>query len=242
MAVVFTCSTDDGYPSDLKMAELLSKHKLNGTFYVPIKNRAGHAVMTRSQIRELGQQFEIGSHTYDHCYLNGVDFNEAKYQIAEGKKQLQDVLGKSVNGFCYPGGKYRQRDAELVKGAGFKYARTTINFRFDIGNQPFEMPTTIQFYPHGRGVYFRNFAKAGHWLNRHDGLRLAIAHEHWINRLYALFDHACARGAPFHLWGHSKEIDELNAWCELDSFLSHVSSRVVSGNRLNNEQLAERYY
>jgi peptidoglycan/xylan/chitin deacetylase (PgdA/CDA1 family) len=242
MGVVFTCSTDDGYPSDMKMGELLSKHNLNGTFYVPIKNCQGPAVMTYTQIRELARHFEIGSHTYDHVRLKEVGDKEAQYQIIEGKKHLEDVLGMEVPGFCYPGGKYRQRDARLVRDSGFKYARTTVNFCFDPGKQPFEIPTTIQFYPHDKSVYVRNFAKSGQWLNRHDGLRLAMQHDDWIVRLYALFDHACKQGSEFHLWGHSKEIDELNAWRELDKFLGYVSSKVAPENRLSNEQVAARRF
>ena len=242
MSVAFTCSIDDGHPSDLKMADLLSKHGLNGTFFVPIKNREGPAVMSHAEIRDLSRQFEIGSHTYDHCFLKSVDLTEAHYQITEGQKQLEDLLGRKVAGFCYPGGKYRQGDADMVKAAGFRYARTTMNLCFEPGDNAFEMPTTMQFYPHDRNVYIRNFARSGNWLERQHGLRLAIRHKNWIDRLYAMFDHAVNRSGSFHLWGHSKDIDALNAWSEMDRFLAHVASSVAPQNRLSNEQLAARYF
>ena len=242
MSVAFTCSMDDGHPSDLKMAGLLSKHGLNGTFFVPIKNREGPAVMSHAEIRDLSRQFEIGSHTYDHCFLKSVDLTEAHYQITEGQKQLEDLLGRKVAGFCYPGGKYRQGDADMVKAAGFRYARTTMNLCFEPGDNAFEMPTTVQFYPHDRNVYIRNFARSGNWLERQHGLRLAIRHKNWIDRLYAMFDHAVKRSGSFHLWGHSKDIDALNAWSEMDRFLAHVASSVAPQNRLSNEQLAARYF
>jgi peptidoglycan/xylan/chitin deacetylase (PgdA/CDA1 family) len=242
MSIAFTCSIDDGHPSDLRTAELLSKHGLNGTFFVPIKNREGPAVMTGAQIREIGRRFEIGSHTYDHCFLRDIDITEAHYQINEGKKRLEDMLGRKVTGFCYPGGKYRQGDTDMVKAAGFRYARTTMNLCFDTGDNPFEMPTTVQFYPHHRNVYVRNFAKFGKWVERQNGLRLAVQHKNWIERLYAMFDHAARRGGLFHLWGHSKDIDQFNAWSELDRFLAYVASKVAPQNRLSNEQLAARYF
>src|SRR5450631_3068635 len=81
MATIFTCSTDDGHPSDLKMAELLKKHNLNGTFFIPIKNKEGRDVMSPLQIREIGRLFEIGSHTHDHCFLNSVDIEQARFQV-----------------------------------------------------------------------------------------------------------------------------------------------------------------
>ncbi len=240
MGPVFTCSIDDGHPSDMQTAELLHKHGLNGTFFIPIRNREGDAVLPDTQIRELARRFEIGSHTYDHCYLKKVDIWEAYHQVYDGKKQLEDLLGTAVNGFCYPGGRYGHRDVELVKTCRFTYARTTMNLCFDVGDRPYEMPTTLQFYPHDRAVYVRNFIASGNWHKRTDGLRLAMQHENWIDRMYAMFDHACRESGTFHLWWHSKQIGELNAWHELDAFLRHVANRIALSDRVNNEQLAAR--
>lgn len=242
MGLVFTCSIDDGHPLDMKMAELLDKHGLNGTFFVPIKNREGSNVMSRQALLELARRFEIGSHTHDHYYLKNLDVRRTYYQIAEGKSQLEDMLGAEVTGFCYPGGKYRRKDVDLVKACGFRYARTTVNLCLDPGNRPFEMPTTVQFYPHERRVYIRNFVKSGHWLKRVGPLFYVMQSENWIERLYALFDYACEHGAAFHLWGHSKQIDELLAWPELDAFFSYVSGKVALHDRLTNHQLAQRAY
>lgn len=240
MGPVFTCSIDDGHPSDMKTAELLHKHGLNGTFFIPIRNCEGDPVINDVQIRELGRRFEIGSHTRDHRYLKRIDIWQAYHQIADGKKLLEDLLGTQVNGFCYPGGRYSRRDVNLVKACGFGYARTTMNLCFDTGHRQYEMPTTLQFYPHDRAVYIRNFVGSGAWHRRLEGLRLSIAHDNWIKRLYSMFDHACRYGGTFHLWGHSKQIDELNAWHDLDAFLGHVARRVAMPDRLNNEQLAAR--
>jgi peptidoglycan/xylan/chitin deacetylase (PgdA/CDA1 family) len=242
MSAAFICSIDDGHPSDLRMADLLDKHGLNATFFIPVRNREGAPVMPAQQIRELAQRFEIGSHTYDHCFLKGVRIEEAHFQITEGKSRLEDMLGHRVDGFCYPGGKYGPEHADMVQSAGFRYARTTMNLCFDAGGSPYEMPTTVQFYPHDRSVYLRNFAKSGHWLRRGDGLRLAMWHKDWIARLYSLFNHACDRGGVFHLWGHSKDVDELGAWEQLDRFLAHVAGRVAVRDRLDNGKLAAMYF
>lgn len=240
MGPLFTCSIDDGHPSDMKTAELLHKHGLSGTFFVPIRNCEGDEVLPDAQIREIGRRFEIGSHTYDHRYLKKVDIWQAYHQINDGKKYLEDVLGMPVNGFCYPGGRYLARDVELVRACGFSYARTTMNLCFDAGQRPFEMPTTVQFYPHDRAVYLRNFAGSGNWFRRTTGLQLAMQHGDWMKRLYAMFDHAVRSNGTFHLWGHSKQFDELNAWQQLDAFLAHVARAVSSQNRLTNEELAVR--
>jgi len=240
MGAIFTCSIDDGHPSDMRIAELLYKHGLNGTFFIPINNSEGDEVLSDANIRELGRWFEIGSHTYDHCYLKNVDIWQAYHQINDGKKYLEDVLGSPVNGFCYPGGRYRQRDVDLVEACGFTYARTTMNLCFDSGNKPFELPTTMQFFPHDRAVYIRNFAGSGNWAHRLTGLRLALLHENWIVRLNAMFDHVCQEGGVFHLWWHSKQIDELGAWGDIDAFFGHVAARIARHERLKNEEVAAR--
>jgi peptidoglycan/xylan/chitin deacetylase (PgdA/CDA1 family) len=238
--IVFTCSIDDGHPLDLKTAELLDKHGLKATFFVPIKNREGLQVMPRERLRDLSQQFEIGSHTYDHCYLRDLDVRRTYYQIAHGKSRLEDLIGNEVAGFCYPGGKYRDKDIALVKACGFRYARTTANLFLDAGRRPFEMPTTVQFYPHRPEVYVRNFIRYGHWIKRGAPLWMLVQEQDWMKRLHRLFDHACEHGGTFHLWGHSKQIEELRAWPQLNAFFGHVASRVGESGRLTNAQVAAR--
>ena len=75
---LFTTSWDDGHPLDARVAELLSAHGFRGTFYMPLSNREGLPVMPPADVRRLGQGFEIGSHTIDHCYLQTVDRTEAR--------------------------------------------------------------------------------------------------------------------------------------------------------------------
>lgn len=241
MAAVFTCSMDDGHPLDMRMAELLCKHGLNGTFYVPISNREGPPVMTKRQLLELSARFEIGSHTQDHCYLNSLPLTEATYQINAGKRHLEDLVEHTVEGFCYPGGKFSRPHIALVQDAGFKYARTTTNLCIDTGISRFEVPTTIQFYPHSRAVYLRNFLQAGRWDKRAHALYQVLHKENWIERIYALFNYCCERGGTFHLWAHTIEIDQLGAWQQLDHFLAHVVTRIPPENRLSNQQVATSF-
>jgi peptidoglycan/xylan/chitin deacetylase (PgdA/CDA1 family) len=241
MSCTFTCSIDDGHPSDTRIAELLYRHGLHATFFIPIRNREGFPVMPPSKIRDLGETFEIGSHTYDHCYLNNVSAQLARYQINEGKQRLEDILGKPVHGFCYPGGKYHKIHIDMVKRAGFQYARTTTNLCFDVGASRFEIPTTCQFYPHKKSVYVRNFIRARHWRERHVGLRAVLLRDNWLERMYSLFEHANQTDGVFHLWGHSHNLDDLDLWSELDTFLGHVAKNVSSHQRVTNGQLAARF-
>ena len=239
---VFTSSWDDGHPLDLRIAELLDKYGLTATFYVPITNREGMSVMSASECRQISARHEIGSHTRDHCYLNTVDLHEAESQIINGKSELEDLLGSGVEGFCYPGGKWSQSIENLVKNAGFSYARGTDNFYLSSSDNRYLLPTTIQFYPHDFSVYLRNFLSRGHWSARHRAFFLAIAERSFVGRLIAIFDFALSTKAVFHLWGHSWEIEEINAWKELEIFLEYVSSRIISTDALTNAKLVKQFY
>jgi peptidoglycan/xylan/chitin deacetylase (PgdA/CDA1 family) len=242
MAALFTCSIDDGDPADLRMAELLDRHGIAATFYIPVRNREGHKVLPGPALRQLDQGFELGSHTLDHCFLKSLPAEQAHHQIVEGKRQLEDMLGHGVDGFCYPGGKFGERDLQMVKSAGFQYARTTANLHSGPGQNAWRMPTTCQFYPHPRAVFLRNFASQGEWGERGELLGLAMRHEHWLQRIHAMFDHVCANDGVFHLWTHSRDIDQLDAWEQLSSFLAHVAQRLPPTQRLENGKLAQMAY
>ncbi|MBP9058901.1 MAG: polysaccharide deacetylase family protein [Rhodoferax sp.] len=215
-------SWDDGHPLDLRVGEMLSKHGLTGTFFVPLENREGLPVMTALQMRELDQCHEIGSHTRTHCYLLRCSRSEARSEIETGKQQLEEMLGHRVDGFCYPGGEFDSDVTELVKAAGFSYARTVENLRTDVGHDPWQMPTTLQFYPHGTSTLINNALK--HWaFSKLALIRPRIESPDFF--AYARQIAACCvrSNTVFHLWGHSWEIEEQGLWNELDSFLGYLS-------------------
>ncbi|MBC7573960.1 MAG: polysaccharide deacetylase family protein [Herminiimonas sp.] len=235
---LFTCSVDDGHPNDSRMADLFARHDLQATFYVPIMNREGRPVLGHKALTEIDRHFEIGSHTRDHCFLDRVGRKEGNRQITSGKAALEDIVGHSVNGFCYPGGRFGPAQQRMVEAAGFRFARSTMNLRFDCGSDPFAMPTTIQFYPHVAQVYLRNLLSGGAWRLRNRGLLMALRHPDWLQRIAALFDHACDTGQQFHLWCHSWEIDQLDCWPALDAFFARVARRLSSDRCLTNGALA----
>ncbi len=233
----FTLSVDDGHPLDLRVAALLARHGIPATFYVPVTNCEGAPVMPAAALRELDTQFELASHTAEHRFLAYLDRTAAWRQIRDGKAALEDQLGHAVQGFCYPGGKYRREHVALVRAAGFRYARSTQNLRIDAGPTPFELPTTLQFYPHPCSVLLRNFISQRHWRYRHRALTVALAEDDWLSRLYALLAHACREGSMFHLWLHSADVDALGLWQALDDFLACIARRVDAAQRVCNGAL-----
>ncbi len=231
-------SIDDGHPADLRMADLLMRHGMRATFYIPMRNGEGPPVLTPGAIRELARHFEIGSHTLDHRFLKRLNVLEALAQIQEGKTALEELLGKKVEGFCYPGGKYRPLHIKMVQSAGFSYARTTKNLFLSAGIKRYELPTTLQFYPHSRSIMMRNFISQGDWNQRRTALNVIGYEADWLNRLYLLVDYAARSGRVCHLWCHSLDIDKLGLWKRLDALLRFATQRYAASQRVDNSQLA----
>lgn len=234
MRALFTTSWDDGHPLDARVAEMLSRQGFPATFYVPVSNRDGQPVMSLESLRRVDQAFEIGSHTIDHCYLGTVPAEEARRQIEGGKHQLEQLLGHGVSGFCYPGGHCTMEHRRMVAEAGFEYARTSTGFHSTLPDDPFLMPTTIQFYPHTRPVRVRQFLGRGGWRRRTALFGVAVGRGDFMSRLRGMLDHVCRHGGVFHLWGHSWEVGEFDGWRRLETFLRYAADRIPAERRLSN--------
>lgn len=221
-SLLVTTSWDDGHPSDLRLAELLEKHGVAATFYVPSSNSEGRPVMGSSEIAELGRYFEIGGHTQNHVVLTDVAPDVAANQIIVNKFWLEDLLGREVCGFAYVRGRHNRTVRQLVKKAGYRYARTVKNLVSSPGPNRFQVPTTTQFFAHPASIYVRNYLSNGPSFNRAATLAAVLSDDKLVVRLSRVAE-ACARsGGYFHLWGHSWELDEYDLWGELESFLARL--------------------
>jgi peptidoglycan/xylan/chitin deacetylase (PgdA/CDA1 family) len=62
------------------------------------------------------------AHTRTHPNLLQVDDIRAREEIAGGKRELEERLGRSVDAFCYPAGLFGPRERAIVADAGFRTA------------------------------------------------------------------------------------------------------------------------
>lgn len=237
---LFTTSWDDGHPFDVRVADLLDRYQMRGTFYVPITNMEGLPVLSATQLRSLANEFEVGSHTLDHCYLDSVNLTEARRQIVEGKTELEQMIGTPVRGFCYPGGRKNDSIIDLVKMAGFAYARGLSNLDTEAGER-FCMPTTIQFYPHPRRVFLQNYLTKGS-LTRYQLLPLLLRHGDLRSQLISSMEYVALNGGIFHLWGHSWELDKFDGWVLLNEVLAVADELFPPKARLTNLELVNQLY
>ncbi|WP_206064503.1 polysaccharide deacetylase family protein [Neptunomonas sp. XY-337] len=87
-------------------------------------------MMTSDQVRWVESEgIEIGAHTINHPILTELDSGQARYEILEGKQQLEGILGKPVQWFAYPNGKrgvdYDLTHRSLIEELGFDGAVST---------------------------------------------------------------------------------------------------------------------
>jgi peptidoglycan/xylan/chitin deacetylase (PgdA/CDA1 family) len=85
-------------------------------------------LMDRAQIVEwLAAGQEIGAHTMTHPHLAEIPLDQARREIADSKKKLEDLFGIPIRHFCYPYGSWNQAVRDLVEEAGYETATSTIH-------------------------------------------------------------------------------------------------------------------
>ncbi len=118
---------DDGCESDLLYAApILRDLNFSATFYITtgFLGKPGH--LTQSQVRELsGLGFELGCHSMNHPYLTDLNDTDLHREVAEAKVQLEQILGKGVQHFSCPGGRYDGRVADAALKAGYRTVATS---------------------------------------------------------------------------------------------------------------------
>lgn len=204
-----TTSWDDGSTYDKKLAALLLKYKIPATFYIP-----GNCDLTKLQIKNLAKNFEIGGHTMSHPLLTQISVSAAKKEIIRSKNYLENITGKRMISFCYPGGKFNQEIKQVVGLAGFEFGRTTRVFHRSIGDRLLA-GTSVHAFDH---FYLP-------WD------RLAI--------LYFIFIKYF--GGIYHLWGHSWEIEKYNDWNKLERVFEYISANTLIEDRVTNGQIVEKF-
>jgi len=221
---IVTTSWDDGHPLDLRLAEMLARYGVRGTFYVPLRYESV-PLMDTKEIRALrAMGMEIGSHTLTHPNLTKVTQSHAIYELVESKKRLEDIVGEPIVSFCYPAGKFNSAIRSCVVDADYKVARTTVAFRTERRFDPLFMPVSFQLFPHTRSILVRHALKGGNLSGLLNWCRFWEMANDPVELAECLF-RACQHGGGiWHMWGHSWEIEKFHLWSVLEDVLKRVSS------------------
>jgi peptidoglycan/xylan/chitin deacetylase (PgdA/CDA1 family) len=235
---IVTTSWDDGHPLDIRLAEMLARYRMSGTFYVPLSYH-GFPVMGREEMRALRTMgMEIGSHTLTHPDLTKLTKNRALHELVESKTMLEDIADEAISSFCYPAGKFNSVVRSWVVDAGYKLARTTLAFRTDRNCDPFCMPVSFQFFPHVRLVPIRHALKEGNLIGLLHWCGLWKLENDPIRLLELVLEYCLKNGGVLHMWGHSWEIEKFHLWNVLEDALK-VIANIQGVLYLTNAQLLE---
>ena len=129
---------DDGYQNNYEAAyPLLREFGMKGNVFLVYETmdqyNAWHdpdtepwtRMLTWSQIREMQDSgvFEFGSHTMKHRCLTEIPLEEARWELTESKKRLEDKLGRECVGFAYPygAGAYAPDVRRAALDAGYRF-------------------------------------------------------------------------------------------------------------------------
>ncbi|MBO4897830.1 MAG: polysaccharide deacetylase family protein [Clostridia bacterium] len=203
-----TLSYDDGCPTDLKLAETVTKYGLKCTF-----NMVSTDTLTPSVIKEkiLGAGHEVAVHCANHRApglqrpLAGIK------EVLNCRLRLESDLGLIIRGMAYPdsgitrfsNGASYENIKRYLSDLGIVYSRTLGG-----DNNSFSLPQ--DFYA---------------WMPsaRHANPKTL----EYIDEFAALTDDLyCARrdARLFYLWGHSYEFENDNNWDYLDEICGKLSS------------------
>ena len=213
--IIVTTSWDDGNELDVKLADLLAKYGIKGTFYPSPKHR--RFSLTEENLKDLACFHEIGAHTMSHPHLTNVGTSTAEKEIIDSKIYLENLLSKEIKTFCYPYGEFNDDIKKIVRGAGFLGARTVEDGIVKLPKDFFEFGTTLHVYP-------LSFWQKLKFLS-------------WSGRAKKMFEHCLKNGNVYHIWGHSWEIEKYSLWQEIEDVLKYVSKREECLYLTNSETL-----
>ena len=212
--LIVTTSWDDGQKTDLKLAELLTKYGIKGTFYI---TKSYRNPLEEQRVVEIDREHEIGAHSLSHVDLLNIPPSEAEREIKGSKAYSEDMVGHDISMFCYPYGKYNETIKKMVQDCGFVGARTCDPGGFSLPQDPYQWQVTL-LASNGSPLMVLEI-----WRKFH--LRRLSALLDWESRAKLLFDLALEKGGIYHIYGHSAHFERKNEWDKLKRVLRYLSNR-----------------
>ena len=130
---------DDGDVDDIKLVEILKRHKAKATFNInpggwKSERHVGHVrngyevwKLSLDEMKDVYKGFRVAGHTMTHPILTKIDPKWAMTELVECKKYIEENFGFKEMGMAYPCGPYNDAVKELVRKAGYLYSRVVEN-------------------------------------------------------------------------------------------------------------------
>jgi peptidoglycan/xylan/chitin deacetylase (PgdA/CDA1 family) len=115
---------DDGwYDSYTRAFPVLQRRGISATIFL-VSGRIGlDGYLGWKEIREMREGgIRFGAHSVSHPRLTEISLAEARSEIGDCKKALEDGLGEEIPLFCYPYGFFNRTVRDFVEEAGYRGA------------------------------------------------------------------------------------------------------------------------
>jgi len=118
---------DDGYDNNFTDAyPVLKKMGFPATIFIQVDGLGREGYVTVEDLNIMTDNgIDIGSHTVHHGFLPSLSLEEQRSEIVDSKLALEELLGRPVPLFTYPGGGYTEASVQIVREAGYEGAATT---------------------------------------------------------------------------------------------------------------------
>jgi len=130
---------DDGYKDNhYNVFPVLKEYNFPATIFLAsglvgkeISNSQGISlpILSWKEIEEMDKSglIDFEPHTANHIRLDQVDVDQARREIIDSKKIIEQKLNKECRFFAYPGGRHNQEIVRILKNSGFESARGVTN-------------------------------------------------------------------------------------------------------------------
>ncbi len=148
--MIIDISFDDCTIEDIHIDALMTKYKLNDkiTYFWPampkvVNEPKGRKSLENKDMYSIASRSKIGSHTISHRLLTRIPIEDARLEITDSRKILQDKFNQEISSFAYPRGYSNPDLQKLVQEAGYQDARgVSVGYIYRSENQ-YDRRTTV---------------------------------------------------------------------------------------------------
>ncbi len=117
-------SFDDSHAEQATIAApILYRYGFKAVFFIMTVTIGKAGYLSASQIQELSDEGNcIGSHSYDHPLVTGIEGTALKWQFYQSKITLEKLTGKQVLYAAYPYGVWNRQAVDTLRRLGYKAA------------------------------------------------------------------------------------------------------------------------
>lgn len=166
---------DDGHIDNYELAfPLLAERGMRASFFVIVEKSLGgeKGFIPIQALREMAETgMEIGSHTLTHPRLAKISPAQARKEIFDSRKRLEDALGREVVSFCAPYGNWNRSIIEMTREAGYRLMLSTIRDNRNTESDRWKLKRAM-IQPGRTGWRFRYvFSPLYHWVHERKNRR-----------------------------------------------------------------------